>query len=98
MKFSNTGSPALAMAVSNLWLFAKRSALDGATTKQAALSLRKVGPRMERAPVAPHQEVTHLPDVLENEFPALADFIKLLQDRIALVRVDPFDARRHEPV
>src|SRR5450631_1111387 len=98
MNSSNTGSPALAMAVLRSALFAKRSALDRATTQEAAFPFGKVGPRVDRAPVVPHQEVAQLPDVLKDEFRPLADFIELLEDRIALVRVEPFDAGGHEPV
>src|SRR5580704_13615406 len=79
-------------------IFRKESPLNGATTQQAALAFRKVGPGVDRASVVPHQEVAELPDVLENEFAPLADLVKLLQDHVAFVRFEPFDARSHEPV
>src|SRR5262252_6289347 len=81
-----------------LALFVERLALDGAAAEQAALVLRKVGPRVDGAAVVPHQEIAELPDVLVDELAPLADRVELLQDRVALRGVEAFDARGHEPV
>src|SRR5229473_2497549 len=79
-------------------LFVERLAFDGAAAKQPALVLGKIGAGVDRAAVVPHQEITELPDVLVDEVAPLADGVKLLQDRVALLGIDAFDARRHEPV
>src|SRR5262245_55386574 len=80
------------------YLLVERPAVDRAAAKQAALLLREVGARVDRAAVVPHQEIAELPDVLEDELAPLADVVELLEDGIALLGAQAFDARRHQPV
>src|SRR5262249_54464184 len=58
----------------------------------------KIGTGVDGATVIPHQEVAQLPDVLVDELAPFADRVELLQDRVALLNVDPFDPRRHQAV
>src|SRR5262249_11452143 len=73
-------------------------ALDGAAAQEPPLLLRKVGAGVDGAAVVPHQKVAELPDVLEDEFTALTDFIKLVEDGVALLPAHALDAGRHQPV
>src|SRR5712671_6972329 len=98
MNLSSTGSRGCGMGISRDASLVQRFAFDGAAAKQATLFLRKVGSRVNRAAVVPHQEIAELPDVLEDEFAPLADVVELLEDRIALLGAHVLDARRHEPI
>src|SRR6476620_10802492 len=60
--------------------------------------LWKIGARVDRAAVVPHHEVAELPDVLVDEFAALAYVVELRQHRIALRHADALNAHSHEPV
>src|ERR1700693_361541 len=53
----------------------QRLALDRAAAKQPALVVGEIGSCMDRTAVVPHQEIVELPDVLEDEFAPLADFV-----------------------
>src|SRR5688572_17995070 len=59
---------------------------------------REVGPRVDRAAVVPHQKIARPPDMLIHEAAPLADLVKLLENRVALLRAEALDARRHQPV
>src|SRR5215467_3548455 len=61
--------------------FPQRLTLNRAAAEKAAFVLRKVGPRMGRAAVVPHDEIAEPPDMFEDEFAPLADFVELIEDR-----------------
>src|SRR5262245_16211485 len=53
----------------------QRLTLHRAPAQQPPLLLRKVGARMDRAAIVPHQEIAELPHMLEDKLAPLADLV-----------------------